>query len=67
MPKSIIGGDDDILEKGLKEDLTLDTLENEYIKKILNKTRDHRTKASRILGIDRRTLYRKIKRYHLDK
>ncbi len=35
-------------------------LENEYIKFVMIKTNGHREKASQILGIDRKTLYRKL-------
>ena len=38
-------------------------LEREHIFSVLEETRGNQTKASRILGIDRRTLYRKLKRY----
>ncbi|MDH3733750.1 MAG: sigma-54 dependent transcriptional regulator [Gemmatimonadota bacterium] len=38
-------------------------LEREHIFSVLEETRGNQTKASEILGIDRRTLYRKLKRY----
>ena len=44
---------------------TLDERERHYIEKVLQVTRGHRGEAARILGIDRRTLYDKIKRYGL--
>ena len=40
-------------------------LEREHIFSVLEETRGNQTKASEILGIDRRTLYRKLKRYEL--
>ncbi len=49
----------------LSEILTLDELEKGHIANILQNTNGHRIKAAKLLGIDRRTLYRKIKRYHL--
>jgi DNA-binding NtrC family response regulator len=42
---------------------TIDRLEREHIFSVLEDTRGNQTKASEILGIDRRTLYRKLKRY----
>lgn len=42
---------------------TLEQLEKRYIQMILNKTADKKEKAAQILGINRRTLYRKEKEY----
>lgn len=42
---------------------TLELLEKRYIQMILNKTADKKEKAAQILGINRRTLYRKEKEY----
>jgi two-component system response regulator AtoC len=44
---------------------TLEALERDYIATVLQETRWHRMKAADILGIDRRTLYRKIRTYEL--
>ena len=44
---------------------TLDKLEERYIKLILEKTAGRKDKASNILGINRRTLYRKEREYGL--
>lgn len=48
-----------IFERGL----TLHELEIEYIKFVLKKTNNKKEAATRILGIDRKTLYRKEKQY----
>ncbi len=42
---------------------SLEEIEKEYIRVILKKTGGHKSKAASILGIDRRTLYRKLKNY----
>jgi len=42
---------------------TLEQLEKRYIQMILSKTGDKKEKAAQILGINRRTLYRKEKEY----
>lgn len=42
---------------------TLEQLEKRYIQMILNKTADKKEKAAQILGINRRTLYRKEREY----
>ena len=44
---------------------TLEELERDYIATILQETRWKRMQAAHILGIDRRTLYRKIRTYGL--
>jgi transcriptional regulator with GAF, ATPase, and Fis domain len=44
---------------------TLEELERQYIATILRETRWRRIQAAQILGIDRRTLYRKIRTYGL--
>jgi two-component system response regulator HydG len=43
----------------------LEELERQYIATILRETRWRRIQAAQILGIDRRTLYRKIRTYGL--
>jgi len=61
-PSTITGGQDDYvtLEKALKEQMTLEELEFEYISKVLKHTGGNKYKAAQILGIDRKTLYRKL-------
>ncbi len=51
-----------LLDRATAEDWNLDRLEREYIFSILEKTSGHQSRAAEILGIDRRTLYRKLKR-----
>ena len=48
-----------------KEFLTLDENERDYILWVLKQVDDNKTRASEILGIDRVSLWRKIKRYGL--
>ncbi len=45
----------------LSEEWTLARLEHEYTAQVLRRTGGHKGKAARILGIDRRTLYRKLR------
>ena len=44
---------------------TLRKLEREYIRTVLDETRGNKLQAARILGIDRKTLYAKLRRYRL--
>ena len=43
--------------------LTLEALERQYILHILDQVEGHQSRAADRLGIDRRTLYRKLKQY----
>ncbi len=45
--------------------LPMREVERRYIARVLELTRGNRTEASRILGFDRKTLYRKLRRYNL--
>jgi DNA-binding NtrC family response regulator len=49
-----------------EEGRSLEAMEKEYIKMILKKTGGHKSKTASILGMDRRTLYRKLKKYDID-
>ena len=55
--------------RGMRRDtpfLSLDDLEKEHILRVLNYVDGNRAKASEILGIGRKTLYRKLKAYGVD-
>lgn len=54
------------VEKAKEQGKSLEELEKEYILMILEKVGGHKTRASSILGIDRRTLYRKLKQYGIE-
>ncbi|MDX1777391.1 MAG: sigma-54 dependent transcriptional regulator [Thermodesulfobacteriota bacterium] len=43
----------------------LSELEKQHIKRVLDETRGHRSQTASLLGIDRKTLYQKIKKYGL--
>ncbi|UCC24581.1 MAG: sigma-54-dependent Fis family transcriptional regulator [Gemmatimonadales bacterium] len=52
-----------LLESASSERWTMDELEREYILSVLEETRGRKSEAVKILGISRRTLYRKLARY----
>jgi DNA-binding NtrC family response regulator len=52
--------DDNVVEKGLREHYSLAELEREYIRKVLMEVGGNKSKAAEILGLDRKTLYRKL-------
>jgi two-component system response regulator HydG len=43
--------------------LNLDELERRYIERVLKAVQGNKTQAAKLLGVDRRTLYRKLERY----
>lgn len=45
---------------------SLETLEREHIFRVLASVNGHRTKAAQLLGLDRKTLYRKLSRYRAE-
>lgn len=45
---------------------SLETLEREHIFRVLASVKGHRTKAAQLLGLDRKTLYRKLSRYRAE-
>ena len=48
-------------------EITLEEMEMRYIGKVLDAVGWNKNQASKVLGIDRTTLYTKIKRYSLTK
>ncbi len=64
LPSHLTGGSNPV-DRALAKEATLEDLEREYIAVILRRTKGHQIRAASILGIDRRTLYRKIRRYKL--
>ncbi|MDI6762418.1 MAG: sigma-54 dependent transcriptional regulator [Thermodesulfobacteriota bacterium] len=61
LPASIIQkADEKLFEKAVEEKFTLDQLEKEYIRRVLIETGGNKSKAAERLGLDRKTLYRKL-------
>ena len=54
------------IKRAGEEGKSLEAVEKKYIRMILEKTGGHKSKAASILGIDRRTLYRKLKKYGIE-
>lgn len=52
--------DEKLFEKAAEERFTLEQLEKEYIKRVLMETGGNKSKAAERLGLDRKTLYRKL-------
>jgi len=62
LPPAVQGarGDRRVLDEAAEKALPLHEIEKEYIKKILEKTGGNKYQAAHALGIDRKTLYRKL-------
>jgi len=66
LPRELYSSEGLSLSRAMQEGATLEELEKEYILRVLENEQGNQTKASEILGIDRRTLYRKLQRYEGD-
>lgn len=60
MPLQQVGSRTQILSTDLKGEKTLKQVEEEYIRLIFDKTHGNKYQTAEILGIDRKTLYRKL-------
>lgn len=61
LPPSLIQtADEDLIAKGIRGRLTLDQFEREYIRKVLSEAGGNKSRAAELLGLDRKTLYRKL-------
>ena len=55
-----------MFSSGTGEHRTLDEIEKEYIQTVLQAHHQNRSHTAKVLGIDRKTLLSKIKKYNLD-
>lgn len=61
LPKALFQkAEERLFEKAVEEKYTLDRLEKEYIRRVILETGGNKSKAAEILGLDRKTLYRKL-------
>jgi DNA-binding NtrC family response regulator len=58
-----VGEERELVEHALEGQWTLERLEREYLLSTLERTHWHQSSAAEILGINRRTIHRKLKRY----
>ena len=61
-----LGGATDLIATAARGQWTLDDLESHYIREVLRITRSNYSRAAEILGINRKTLLEKRKKYGLD-
>lgn len=63
LPLSVTAPERDIVHEATLDDVTLAEVERRYILRVLEKMGGHQIKTARVLGIDRRTLYRRLRQY----
>lgn len=66
LPEKIRGFEaesDDVDDADPERMPSMDTLERQYIRKVLRAVDGNKTRAAQVLGLDRRTLYRKLERF----
>jgi two-component system, NtrC family, response regulator HydG len=63
LPVSVTAPERDIVHEAALDDVTLAEVERRYILRILEKMGRHQIKTATVLGIDRRTLYRRLREY----
>ena len=63
LPASITAPERDIVEEAIIDNIPLSEVERRYILRILEKMGGHQIKTAQVLGIDRRTLYRRLRQY----
>ncbi len=56
----------ELLAQAGRKRYTIAEVEREYIAKILNQTGGNKARAAQILGMDRKTLYRKLQNYEME-
>jgi DNA-binding NtrC family response regulator len=65
-PQEGLPAEEVLLDAARREGWSIARLERQYILDVLEQTGGHRGRAAAVLGIDRRTLYRKLKEYARD-
>ncbi len=55
-----------LIARSLEQNMTLRELEREYILEMLRRTEGNKSRAAELLGLDRKTLYRKLDEYRND-
>lgn len=66
LPTTLLASEEETLHAATRESWTLEQLEAAYIREVLRKTRSNYSRAAEILGINRKTLLEKRRRYGID-
>jgi two-component system response regulator AtoC len=63
LPRDRFGSGEELVAAGARGEWTLDELESRYIREVLRRTRENYSRAAGILGINRKTLLEKRRKY----
>ena len=63
LPAGVTAPERDIVDEALLDNATLAEVEKRYILRVLEKMEGHQMRTANALGIDRRTLYRRLRQY----
>jgi two-component system response regulator AtoC len=66
LPRDAFGSGEELVAAGARDEWTLDELESRYIREVLRRTRENYSRAAAILGINRKTLLEKRRKYGLE-
>jgi len=55
-----------MVERGIQFDEAINEFEKKFIKRVLERFRGNQSRAARLLGIGKTTLYRKLKQYEAE-
>ena len=66
LPRDRFGGGEELVTAGARDEWTLDELESRYIREVLRRTRENYSRAAEILGINRKTLLEKRRKYGIE-
>lgn len=67
LPARSLRSESSLLQRAAAAGWSLERLEEQYIREILRRTRDNNTRAAKLLGISRKTLIDKRRRYGIEK
>lgn len=65
LPDVVVNDAGDVLEQAAEDEVSMENMEYEHIKHLLETHHGHRRDVANILKISERTLYRKLKKYNL--
>ena len=66
LPRDRFGSGEELVAAGARSEWTLEELESRYIREVLRRTRENYSRTAEILGINRKTLLEKRRKYGIE-